>query len=284
MGRPSRLSGRLGPVGHPSGGVVYLRQGTASCSAEDFSSSGHLSEVAQWLSFATTPQLCIPFARGVPLVSSPHHLGSGDLALDGVHLHPPASPVPSGLRHRPNRLPVSPSPAHTSRVVFTYDRLSVFETTVAGSNVFFATSATHRIRFTSPLSGIRGQQAWTRFSRSRTAFGLPRSLRWLSSAYFREVPGIHGDGTQSCDSPLGSAPLVFGPGPALAGSSNDPTVPSIPPAIDSVSSSLPGSQLAQASCLAPLQRFSRAAGFSSAIAEQSALARRPSSRAVYQVR
>ena len=30
-----------------------------------FSSSGHLSEVAQWLSFATTPQLCIPFARGV---------------------------------------------------------------------------------------------------------------------------------------------------------------------------------------------------------------------------
>ena len=109
-----------------------------------FSSSGHLSEVAQWLSFATTPQLCIPFARGVPLVSSPHHLCSGDLALAGVHLHPPASPVPSGLRHRPNRLPVSPSPAHTSRVVFTYDRLSVFETTVAGSNVFFATSATHR--------------------------------------------------------------------------------------------------------------------------------------------
>ena len=74
----------------------------------------------------------------------PHHLGSGDLALDGVHLHPSASPVPSGLRHRPNRLPVSPSPAHTSRVVFTHDLLSVFEKPVAGSNVFFATSATHR--------------------------------------------------------------------------------------------------------------------------------------------
>ena len=81
---------------------------------------------------------------GAPsLLSSPPWL-SGALALAGVHLHPPASPVPSGLRHRPNRLPVSPSPAHTSRVVFTYDRLSVFETTVAGSNVFFATSATHR--------------------------------------------------------------------------------------------------------------------------------------------
>ena len=71
------------------------------------------------------------------------------------------------------------------------------------------------VRFTSPLSGIRGQQARTRFSRSRTAFGLPRSLRWLSSAYFREAPGIHRDGTHSCDSPLGSAPLVFGPGPTL---------------------------------------------------------------------
>ena len=91
------------------------------------------------MSFAPTPRLCVPFARGVPLVSSPRHLGSGDLALDGVYLHPPASPVLSGLRHRPNRLPVSPSPAHTSRVVFTHDRLSVFEKTVAGSNVFFAT-------------------------------------------------------------------------------------------------------------------------------------------------
>ena len=139
------------------------------------------------------------------------------------------------------------------------------------------------VRFTSPLSGIRGQQARTRFSSSGTAFGLTRSLRWLSSAYYREAPGLHGDGTHSCDSPLGSAPLVFGPGPALAGSSSDPTVPSRPPALDSVSSSLPGSQLAQASCLAPLQRFPRAAGFSSAIAEQSSLARRPSSRAVYQV-
>ena len=115
--------------------------------------------------------------KGVPLVSSPQHLGSGDLALDGVHLHPPASPVPSGLRHRPNRLPVSPSPAHTSRLVFTHDRLSVFEKTVAGSNAFFATSATLRGSIYFSPSGIRGQQARTRFSRSGTAFGLTRSLR-----------------------------------------------------------------------------------------------------------
>ena len=108
------------------------------------------------------------------------------------------------------------------------------------------------VRFTSPLSGIRSQQARTRFSSSGTAFRLLRSVRWLSSASYREAPGLHGDGTQSCDSPLGSAPLVFGPGPALAGSSSDPTVPSQPPALDSVSLSLPRSLLAQASCLANL--------------------------------
>ena len=166
-----------------------------------FASSGHLSEVAQWLSFATNHGCAFPSQRECPLVSSPHHLGSGVLALDGVHLHPPAFTVPSGLRHRPNRLPVSPSPAPPSRVVYTHDRLSVFETTVTGSIGFFATSATHRgsIYF----SPFRGQQARTRFSRSGTAFGLTRSLRWLSSAYYREAPGIHGDGTHSCDSPLG---------------------------------------------------------------------------------
>ena len=59
------------------------------------------------------------------------------------------------------------------------------------------------VQFTSPLSGFRGRQARTRFSSSGTAFGLTRSLRWLSSAYYRGAPGIHGDGTHSCDSPLG---------------------------------------------------------------------------------
>ena len=155
------------------------------------------------MSFTPTPQLCVPFARGVPLVSSPQRLGSGDLALDGVYLHPPASPVPSGLRHRPNRLPVSPSPSHTSRVVFTHDRLSVFEKTVAGSIVSLPPRPLIVVRFTSPLSGFRGRQARTRFSSSGTAFGLTRSLRWLSSAYYRGAPGVHGDGTHSCDSPLG---------------------------------------------------------------------------------
>ena len=101
---------------------------------------------------------------------------------------------------------------------------------------------------------------------------------------FSRAPGLHGDGAHPSGSTLGPAPLVLGPAPAFAGSPSGPTVPSRPLALASVSSSLPGSPSAQASCLATLQQFTRAAGFSSAVAEQSSLARRPSSRAVYQVR
>ena len=155
---------------------------------------------------------------------------------------------------------------------------------MAGSNVFFATSATHRGSIYFSPFRVPWSAGTDAFS---PVLGQPSGLRVPSGGchprIYREAPGLHGDGTHSCDSPLGSAPLVFRPGPALAGSSSDPTVPSRPPALDSVLSSLPGSQLAQASCLAPLQRFPSAAGFSSAIAEQSSLARRPSSRAVYQV-
>ena len=101
LGHPSRLSGRFGPVGHPSGSVVYQRQGTASCSAGALpvpvtsprSHSGCLLRQHHSCAF--------PSQGGWPLVSSPQHLGSGDLALDGVLLHPPAFTVPSGLRHRP---------------------------------------------------------------------------------------------------------------------------------------------------------------------------------------
>ena len=93
-----------------------------------------------------------------------------------------------------------------------------------------------------------------------------------------------GDGAHASGSPLGPAPVVRGSPPAVAGPSCSSAFPARPPAPASISTSLPGSPLAQASCLATLQRFTRAAGFSSAVAEQSSLARRPSSRALYQHR
>ena len=156
---------------------------------------------------------------------------------------------------------------------------------MAGSNRFIC-SLSHSSLF-DLLLPFPGSEV-SRHGRVSPVLGRPSGLRVPSGgchyACSREAPCLHGDGTHSCGSPLGSTPLVFGPSPALAGSSSDPTVPSRPPALASVSSYLPGSPSAQASCLATLQRFTRAAGFSSAVAEQSSLARRPSSCAVYQVR
>ena len=56
-----------------------------------------------------------------------------------------------------------------------------------------------------------------------------------------------------------------------------------PPLPASVSSTLPGFPQAGPSCLVPVQRLTRAAGFSSAVAAQASLARRPSSRSNYQL-
>ena len=217
--------------------------------------------------------------------ASPQHLSSGDLALDGVPLHPSGSAVPPGLQQRPRGLPVSPSPAPTFRVVTKPDCISIFEKTLAGPNRFIChlrQSSLFDLLLTIPGSDV------SRHGRVSPVLGRSSGLRVPSgghhSACSREAPGLHRDGAHPSGSTLGPPPLVLRPAPAFAGSSSDPAGPSRPLALASVSSSLPGSPSAQASCLAPLQRFTRAAGFSSAVAEQSSLARRPSSRAVYQVR
>ena len=285
LGRPSRLSGRFRPVGQPSSSVVYQRQGTAGCSAGavpvPVSSPGSHSDCLLRQHHGGR----LPSQGGRHQISSPQHLGSGDLTLDGVSLHPPGSTVSSGLQQCSSRRPISPSPAPTYRMVSKYDRISVFEKTVAGSNRLVCNlrqSSLFNLLLPFPGSEV------SRHGRLSPVLGRPSGLCVSSggchSACYREAPGLHGDGAHSCGSPLGSTPLVFRPGPAVAGSSRGPPVPSRPPALASVLSSLPGSPSAQASCLATLQRFTRAAGFSSAVAEQASLARRPSSRAVYQAR
>ena len=266
-------------------GLWNTRQGTARCSAGTFpvpvSSPGSHGGCLLRQHHSGS----LPSQGGWHQISSPQQLGSSDLTLDGVPLHPPGSTVPSGLQQCPSRRPISPSPTPTYRVVSKHDRLSVFEKTVAGSNRFVCNlSQSSLFDLLLPFPGSEV----SRHGRVSPVLGRPSGLRVSSgschSACSSEAPGLHGDGSHSCGSTLGSAPLVFGPSPALAGSSSDPTVPSRPPALASVSSSLPGSPSAQASCLATLQRFTRAAGFSSAVAEQSSLAGRPSSRAVYQAR
>ena len=285
MGRPSRLSGRFRSVGPPTDSVVYQRQGTARCSAGDFPVPVSSPRSHSGCLLRQHHSVVLPSLGRWLQVSSPQHLGSGDLALDGVPLLPPGSTVPSGLQQRPSRRPVSPSPTPTYRVVSKHDRLSIFEKTLAGSYRFvYHLSQSSLFELLLPFPGSEV----SRHRRVSSVLGRPSGLRVPSSgchsACSRDAPSLQGDGTHSCDSPLGPAPLVLGPGPASAGSSSVPAVPSRPLALASVSSYLPGSPSAQASCLATLQRFTGAAGFSSAVAEQSSLARRPSSRAVYQVR
>ena len=186
-------------------------------------------------------------------ISSPHHLSSGDLALDGVPLHPPGSAVPPGLQQRPRGRPVSPSPAPTFRVITKPDCISIFEKTLAGPNRFIChlrQSSLFDLLLTIPGSDV------SRHGRVSPVLGRSSGLRVPSGGYnfacSREAPGLHRDGAHPSGSTLGPAPLVLGPAPAFAGSSSGPTVPSRPLALASVSSSLPGSPSAQASCLATL--------------------------------
>ena len=285
VGCPSRSSDRFGPVGRPTGGVVHQRQGTASCTTGSLpvpvSSTG--SHGGCLLRQHHSDGL--PSQGGWHQVSSPQHLGSGDLALDGIPLHSPGSAVPPGLQQRPSRRPVSSSPAPTFRVVTEPDRLSIFETTLAGPNRFIChlrQSSLFDLLLTIPGSDVSRHGRISPVLRRASGLLVPSGGYY--SACSREAPGLHGNGAHPSGSTLGPAPLVLGPAPAFAGSSSGPTVPSRLLALASVSSSLPGSPSAQASCLATLQRFTRDAGFSSAVAEQSSLARHPSSRAVYQVR
>ena len=156
---------------------------------------------------------------------------------------------------------------------------------MAGPNLFICDlrkSSLFDILLTIPGSHV------SRHGRVSPVLGRSPGLRVPSgchnSACSREAPSLQGDGAHPRGSALGPAPLVLRPAPALTGPSGDSAGPSRPPALASVSSSLPGSPSAQASCLETLQRFTRAAGFSSAVAEQSSLAHRPSLRAIYQVR
>ena len=272
-------------MGLTTGGIVHQRQGTAcrqtgSSPVPVISTRSHGGcLLQQHHSGGVSPQ------GGRHKISSPQHLGSGDLTLDGVLLHPPGSAVPPGLQQRPGGRPVSPSPAPTIRVVTKHDRVSIFKKILAGPNRLICNlrkSSLFDLLLTIPGSNV------SRHRRVSPVLGRAPGLRVPSgghhSACSREAPGLHGDRAHPSGSTLGPAPLVLRPAPTFAGPFSGSAEPSRPPALASVSSSLPGTPSAQASCLATLQRFTRAAGFSSSVAEQSSLARRPSSRAIYQVR
>ena len=125
-------------------------------------------------SFATNHSCAFPSQREWPLVSSPHHLGSGVLALDGVHLHPPAFTVPflgsdtvlTDSLSRPHQLPHPEWSIHMTVFLFLRRLWPVQMVSLPPWPLIV-------VRFTSPLSGIRSQQARTRFS----SLGQPSGFR-----------------------------------------------------------------------------------------------------------
>ena len=128
----------------------------------------------------------------------------------------------------------------------------------------------------------------SRHGRVPSTLGRSSGLRVSSLVHHSqgsgEAPGISGDRAHLGGSVLASASLVSRPPSPVAGPSSYSASTSRPPAPASVSQPLPGSPQAVSSCLETLRRFTRAAGFSSTVASQASLSRRPSSRKAYQLK
>ena len=156
-------------------------------------------------------------------------LGSGDLALDGVPLHPPGSAISSRLSECPSGRSVSTSPAPSFRVVTQHGRVSIFEKTLAGPNRLICDlrqPPLFDLLLSSPRSDVSGH--------GRVPAVLGRSPGLCVSSCVSHAGG----------SPLGPAPVVRGSA-AVAGPSCSSAFPARPPAPASISTSLPGSPSAQ---------------------------------------
>ena len=93
------------------------------------------------------------------------------------------------------------------------------------------------------------------------------------------IPRVLAKLRESCGTEL-TLVAPYWPQRSSSGSSGAPR----PIAPAAVSATLPGSPQASPSCLETLRRFTRVAGFSSTVASQASLARRPSLRKVYQLK
>ena len=144
LGCPSRSSDRFRPVGRPTGGVVHIRQGTARCTTGSLpvpvispgSQGGCLLRQHHGGG--------LPSQGGWHPVSSPPHLGSGDLVLDRIPLHslapqflPGSNSVLADALSRPHQLPHSEWSLNLT-VFQSLERLWPVQI------VLFATSANHR--------------------------------------------------------------------------------------------------------------------------------------------
>ena len=180
---------------------------------------------------------------------------------------------------------LSPSPAPTYRVVSSPGGFSVYQSHVADPNRLICNirkSPMFSLFLSLPGSvGCGHRRLPPTLGR---ASGLHISSVVCHSTGDSEAPGVSGDGAHPDSSLLASARVVSRPPSPVAGPSGCSASSPRPPAPASVSQPLPGSPQASPSCLETLRRFTRAAGFSSSVASQASLSRRPSLRKAYQLK
>ena len=137
----------------------------------------------------------------------------------------------------------------------------------------FATSNNHRSSiyfspFRDPLSA--GTDALLQSWDGLLAYAFPP---WSILPQVGEASGVPPDPPHPSHPLLASASVVRGPPTVVGGSSSGSSCSTRPPLPATVSSALPGSPQAVPSCLETIQRFTRAAGFSSVVAAQASLSR-----------
>ena len=179
---------------------------------------------------------------------------------------------------------LSPSPTSSYRVVSSSGGLSVYRSHVAGPNRLIChLSKSPMLHLFLSVQGSVGSGHRRLPPTLGRASGLRVSSVVCNLSGSSEAQVVSGDGTHPDSSLLASANLVCRSPSLVAGPSGGSASTSQPPAPASVSRPLPGSPQASSSCLATLRCFTRAAGFSSTVASQASLSRRPSSRKAYQL-
>ena len=285
LGCSPRFSDRFRPLGSGSDGSLHKGSRAPGCSGGSpplsaFSGrEGSFHILRQQHSSVLSPQ------RGQHEVSIFKHSHSGDPALGGVPLHSPLAPVHSGVPECPSGLSLSSSPAPSYRMVPSPGGFSLYQSSLPGSNrlVCHVRQSPMFCLFLS-LPGSDGGGHRCLPPVLGRASGLRLSSMVCDSESTDEAPHVSGDGAHSDRPLLATAPVVFRlPSPVAGPSGGSASAPQ-PRAPASVSLPLPGSPQASASCLETLRRFTRAAGFSAAVASQASLSRRPSSRKSYQLK
>ena len=146
----------------------------------------------------------------------------------------------------------------------------------------FATSLNHQCsQYFSPFhdQNALGTDALLQSWDGWQAYAFPP---WSDSSCPQEAPVVLWGPTNHRSSLLASEAVVSGPSRFGGGRSGGSSSVQGPSSSTTLPSSSSGSVRAVASCLETIQRFARARGFSKHVAQQAALARRPSSRAGYQ--